>query len=242
MVKCSFCSENGFSHLPFECKFCTKNFCSEHRLPESHNCKKLEKLKQDRREGYKAIFKRGVGEPRAPVRTPLSYKVKFPFYYYKKAIVVGVIAVLLIVGAVSAYQYVKANPQNFNLKFSLFNPVEQTVKKHFSAYSTGDRNVFMDTLDKENPIFYNAMLQQFDTIVNEGGWQVGYKRSLDEVKIEAQTNTTARAYVRYTDTLPANFLVPETLNYQEGAYMDLILRNDGWKISSCTCIKILPFG
>lgn len=33
--------------MPFKCRFCGKNFCSGHRLPEQHACEGLEQLKQD---------------------------------------------------------------------------------------------------------------------------------------------------------------------------------------------------
>ncbi|MHA2060644.1 MAG: AN1-type zinc finger domain-containing protein [Candidatus Ranarchaeia archaeon] len=38
------CGECGksLSELPFVCKFCGGQYCSEHRLPESHNCTRLE--------------------------------------------------------------------------------------------------------------------------------------------------------------------------------------------------------
>jgi hypothetical protein len=36
MGKCEFCGEEVL--LPFECSFCRKHFCNEHRLPENHDC------------------------------------------------------------------------------------------------------------------------------------------------------------------------------------------------------------
>lgn len=36
MVKCDYCGEEEF--MPFRCKYCGGYFCSEHRLPEMHNC------------------------------------------------------------------------------------------------------------------------------------------------------------------------------------------------------------
>ena len=36
MGKCEFCGEEVL--LPFECSFCNKHFCNEHRLPENHDC------------------------------------------------------------------------------------------------------------------------------------------------------------------------------------------------------------
>ncbi|MFH1127139.1 MAG: AN1-type zinc finger domain-containing protein, partial [archaeon] len=35
--KCSFCRKK-FDEFPFTCKFCGREFCSEHRLPENHEC------------------------------------------------------------------------------------------------------------------------------------------------------------------------------------------------------------
>jgi Zn-dependent protease len=37
MVQCDYCGEEEF--MPFRCKYCGGYFCSEHRLPEMHNCK-----------------------------------------------------------------------------------------------------------------------------------------------------------------------------------------------------------
>ena len=39
--------------MPFVCKFCGGSFCYNHRLPESHNCLGLAKLKERAREGGK---------------------------------------------------------------------------------------------------------------------------------------------------------------------------------------------
>jgi len=39
MVKCEYCGKEVM--LPYECKFCGRHFCVEHRLPESHNCPNL---------------------------------------------------------------------------------------------------------------------------------------------------------------------------------------------------------
>lgn len=34
---CYFCGKE-FEDMPFKCKYCGKRFCSDHRLPENHNC------------------------------------------------------------------------------------------------------------------------------------------------------------------------------------------------------------
>lgn len=37
--------------LPYTCKFCSQDFCSKHRLPESHDCEGLRKWKEEKNEG-----------------------------------------------------------------------------------------------------------------------------------------------------------------------------------------------
>lgn len=44
--KCWICGKE--ENIPFKCRFCGKNFCSRHRLPEQHACVGLENLKQDK--------------------------------------------------------------------------------------------------------------------------------------------------------------------------------------------------
>ncbi len=39
MAECSECGEQV--SMPFRCKFCGEKFCSEHRLPENHECEKM---------------------------------------------------------------------------------------------------------------------------------------------------------------------------------------------------------
>jgi hypothetical protein len=44
--KCYKCSKKAI--MPYKCKFCGGLYCDKHRLPESHNCEGLKKLKRDR--------------------------------------------------------------------------------------------------------------------------------------------------------------------------------------------------
>ncbi len=46
MTMCSLC---GKEDLCFKCPYCNGLFCSEHRLPESHGCAELHRVKQDAR-------------------------------------------------------------------------------------------------------------------------------------------------------------------------------------------------
>lgn len=46
MPKCSYCGNEMY--MPFTCKYCKKQFCSEHRLPEKHKCKELSKRGEEK--------------------------------------------------------------------------------------------------------------------------------------------------------------------------------------------------
>jgi len=37
--KCSFCDKDTL--MPFKCKYCGNDFCTQHRLPENHECRWL---------------------------------------------------------------------------------------------------------------------------------------------------------------------------------------------------------
>jgi predicted nucleic acid binding AN1-type Zn finger protein len=44
--KCYKCSKK--TTMPYKCKFCGGLYCDKHRLPESHDCEGLKKLKRDK--------------------------------------------------------------------------------------------------------------------------------------------------------------------------------------------------
>jgi membrane associated rhomboid family serine protease len=52
--ECDYCSFRD--PMPFVCKFCGGSFCYNHRLPESHNCPGLAKLKERARESGKYYY------------------------------------------------------------------------------------------------------------------------------------------------------------------------------------------
>ena len=39
MTSCQFCGKEVY--MPFKCKYCNGSFCSQHRLPENHNCARI---------------------------------------------------------------------------------------------------------------------------------------------------------------------------------------------------------
>lgn len=62
MTTCDYCGKKV--DVPFECKFCGGTFCSDHRLPEAHECAGLEEYKKKAGEKKKVIY-----EPFRPERS-----------------------------------------------------------------------------------------------------------------------------------------------------------------------------
>lgn len=58
-MECDQCGSN-LAGLPYTCKLCGENFCSKHRLPESHDCQQLKIEKAER------ALKREAGKDAGP--------------------------------------------------------------------------------------------------------------------------------------------------------------------------------
>jgi Zn-dependent protease len=68
-MKCRKCGQETF--LPFRCPYCGDQFCSEHRLPESHDCPRMDLARAQRQEDAVAAqaptsyeYKVTYGQPR----------------------------------------------------------------------------------------------------------------------------------------------------------------------------------
>jgi Zn-dependent protease len=91
-VKCQKCGEETF--LPFQCPYCGGQFCAAHRLPENHDCPRMELARAPKREA-------------AVLKTPSSYeytvtfgqprRVKGRIYFSPKELKHLAVAALLIV-------------------------------------------------------------------------------------------------------------------------------------------------
>ncbi|NYZ78937.1 hypothetical protein H0N99_02210 [Candidatus Micrarchaeota archaeon] len=51
-MECEYCHKVS-DELPYKCKFCGGTFCSDHRLPENHECLGLEKFKDAKHEEFR---------------------------------------------------------------------------------------------------------------------------------------------------------------------------------------------
>jgi membrane associated rhomboid family serine protease len=63
------CSECGKKSMGFTCKYCGESFCSEHRLPENHDCPGLEEGVEEEKEENEKWFKdKDLKEEKTPKR------------------------------------------------------------------------------------------------------------------------------------------------------------------------------
>lgn len=68
------CSECGKRSMSFTCKYCGDKFCSEHRLPEKHDCSKMdEKIEEEKEETDSWFQKEEVKKP-APSQKKPNYR------------------------------------------------------------------------------------------------------------------------------------------------------------------------
>jgi Zn-dependent protease len=94
-MKCQKCQKEVF--LPFKCPHCQKHFCSEHRLPESHECPQIEHARTPKEETQPTILQK-----QRPYEYTVSYIPTHPekgkIHFSRKEITHLTIAVLLVVG------------------------------------------------------------------------------------------------------------------------------------------------
>ncbi len=70
MAVCDKCGKE--TSLPYSCGYCGKSFCSEHRLPENHECEGLDDLEKETKE--KGQIYRGVSEELEEEK-PVDYEI-----------------------------------------------------------------------------------------------------------------------------------------------------------------------
>ena len=125
MPKCEYCDKEIF--LPFKCPYCGGYFCSEHRLPEKHECSSLpkkplfwyQKQRQNiaRTEYPKKTVKEGkffFTKEKQPEIEHKGTKRKIPV---KKVVALSVVAVILVVVLWNA-PLIISTIQNYFAQFS----------------------------------------------------------------------------------------------------------------------------
>jgi Zn-dependent protease len=93
-MKCQKCGKDVF--LPFRCPYCGGYFCSEHRLPENHDCPKMELARAPKKE-----MKPIVVQKQKPYEYTVSYSPRFQakkFQFSQKELKHLTVGALLVMG------------------------------------------------------------------------------------------------------------------------------------------------
>jgi Zn-dependent protease len=94
-MECEKCGKETF--LPFRCPYCGGYFCSEHRLPENHECPKIELARAPSKEERPVPTQKAQASYEYAV-TYIPIEQKRKFYFSSKEIAHLAVAALLVLG------------------------------------------------------------------------------------------------------------------------------------------------
>ena len=96
-VKCQYCEKDVV--LPFKCPFCNQYYCTEHRLPENHECPEYWRARVPREQPQPIIVEEGLEA------TPYEYTISYtpppisrPFRFSPKELRHLTLGALLVIG------------------------------------------------------------------------------------------------------------------------------------------------
>jgi len=99
-MECQKCGRETF--LPFKCPYCGGYFCTEHRLPENHDCPRLELARSPSRENISTPIRPKPLQARSPYKYTATYYIPVEqrrrLHFSSKEITHLVIATLLVTG------------------------------------------------------------------------------------------------------------------------------------------------
>ena len=94
------CSKCGTQEMTFTCRYCGEKFCSEHRLPENHNCEDIEDVEKKSGSSNNQWFQNKEpkketirGTPKTPKKPSLSRDI---FETLKNSVTLSIIALTIV--------------------------------------------------------------------------------------------------------------------------------------------------
>jgi hypothetical protein len=98
-MKCRKCGQETF--LPFQCPYCGDQFCSAHRLPENHNCPRMDLARAQRQEDAATFQGPSSYEYRVTYGAPRRATGRI--YFSPKELKHLAVAALLVIGVGLSY-------------------------------------------------------------------------------------------------------------------------------------------
>ena len=93
-MKCRKCGQETF--LPFRCPYCGDHFCTEHRLPESHSCPRMELARAQKQE--EALVPKGPNSYEYKVTYGAPRRAKGRIFFSPKELKHLALGTLLVIG------------------------------------------------------------------------------------------------------------------------------------------------
>jgi Zn-dependent protease len=98
-MKCRKCGQETF--LPFRCPYCGDMFCSEHRLPENHNCPRIDLARAQKQED--AVAQQAANSYEYKVTYGMPRRTRGHVYFSPKEVKHLAVAMLLVIGVGLSY-------------------------------------------------------------------------------------------------------------------------------------------
>lgn len=176
MPKCDYCEKE--ITLPYTCGYCGGSFCSEHRLPENHDCKGLDKLTEQSKQ--KGRLYRGISEelktgpkkepPEKPERMPFDLRRESgeePFSVstwsiFKKFFLGNVTFILLLIMIIAFIGQIALlgllGPESYGSVMSWLTPTRNTVLTRPWTLLT---SIFLHSTSYTFHLFFNGLVLMF---------------------------------------------------------------------------------
>jgi Zn-dependent protease len=100
-MKCRKCGRETF--LPFRCPYCGDQFCTEHRLPENHNCPRMDLARAQRQEEAAVVLQGPATSYEYKVTYGMPRRTRGHVYFSPKEVKHLAVAVLLVIGVGLSY-------------------------------------------------------------------------------------------------------------------------------------------
>jgi Zn-dependent protease len=112
-MKCRKCGQETF--LPFRCPYCGDQFCSSHRLPENHDCPRMDLARAQRKE--EAVAVQGPTSYEYKVTYGAPWRTKGRIYFSTKEVKHLSLGTLLVIGISLSFGFGSLGAANWAFVF-----------------------------------------------------------------------------------------------------------------------------
>jgi len=158
-MKCTLCKKEVI--FPFSCRFCKSSFCSEHRLPENHDCNQippkttLSKYYFKKENAFVSEDELHFERKNQPKDQPPYQSLEAKKKSNRKVLVIVTVLAFLMLSTIlfMDYNYKINGQKNFDLAFQLGTDAGETTG-YADGYSKGEQAGYDEGYDRGEEIGY----------------------------------------------------------------------------------------